>query len=496
MDPSSFRNLFNNLKASRGVRTASLAVSLILLAGLTVFAGLWIEVGTRLTQGVFHDTANLYAAPEIISVGESASSADLVSQLRQAGYREDVSSPVGYFRRVGDVIEIHPGKDSYFRPEPARVTFRGGKIAEMEALATHAKLTQYSLEPQLIANLAGESRERRRLLRYADIPTVLVKAVLSAEDKHFFSHFGFDSLRILKATYVNVKSSRREQGGSTLTMQLARNLWLDQEKTWRRKITEVLITSILELRLPKQKIFEHYANEVYLGQHETFAIHGFGQAAWTYFNKDVSKLTLPEAALLAGIIQRPSYFDPIRNPEQATARRNLVLSLMQRNGFISAVEQEQAAAAPLGLSPRGADPGDAPYFIALARDELQNRLGDNVDSEAPSKVYTTLDQHLQRIAVESVRSGMESLDKFIRRKVGNKQDGKAPPQVALIALDPHTGEVKAAVGGRKYTASQLNRILARRQPGFRFQTLCLCRRAGGAKEQKLSLTQSCQHRSG
>ena len=348
MDLSSSRNVLNYLRAS-WLYIVSFSVLIVFTIGLFMFAGLWREVGRKLNQGVFHGTANLYAAARTISVGQSAGSTEIISQLRHAGYRENPSNATGYFLQNGDSLEIHPGKDSYFRL-PAVVLFHKGQIAGIEALPNHAKLTRYSLEPQLIANLATDSREQRRLLRYGDMPKVLVEAVLSAEDKHFFSHFGFDSLRILKATYVNLRDSRKEQGGSTLTMQLARNLWLDQAKTWRRKFTEMLITFILERRLPKEKIFEHYANEVYLGQHETFAIHGFGQAAWTYFSKDVGKLTLPEAALLAGIIQRPSYFDPVRHPDLAIARRNIVLNLMQRNGFISAAEREQAAASPLGLS--------------------------------------------------------------------------------------------------------------------------------------------------
>ena len=198
-----------------------------------------------------------------------------------------------------------------------------GKISRIVSLQDHTERKVFDLEPQLIANLSGQ-REKRRLVHFSDIPPSLVHAVISAEDKHFFRHSGFDLFRMLKAAYVDLKEGRKEQGASTLSMQLARGFWLDPDKNWRRKIEELLITIQLESKLSKQQIFEDYANQVYLGRHGTFSVNGFGEAARVYFAKDLSQFTIPEAALLAGMIQRPSYFNPV--PVSRIARRNGAIS--------------------------------------------------------------------------------------------------------------------------------------------------------------------------
>ena len=394
------------------------------------------------------------------------------AELRQGGYTDSGDNPIGYYKVDGDAsMEIQPGPTSYFKREPAQVKFVDGKIDRIVTLQNSVTVPEYMLEPQLIANLSGESREKRRLVTFDTIPKVLVNALLSAEDKHFFSHWGFDPLRVLKSMYVNFRSGRHSQGGSTLTMQLARTLWLDPSKNWKRKVTESLITLSLEAKLTKKQIFEHYCNGIYLGQHETFSIHGFGQAARVYFDKDIERLTLPEAALLAGIVQRPSYFLPHRHPERALARRNLILGLMLANGFVTKAEHEEAVKAPLGLKAGSSDWGESPYFLALASQELETRLGDRLSDDAAYRIYTTLDLGLQRAALESVSKGMLEVDKIMRGRFGRKVDTMPAPQAALIALDPRTGEIKAAVGGRNYASSQWNHLLSKRQPGSIFKPL-------------------------
>ena len=191
------------------------------------------------------------------------------------------------------------------------------------------------MEPQLITNLSGASREKRRMVKFADIPMVLVQAVTSAEDKHFFQHAGFDPVRVIKAAYVDLKKGRRAEGASTLSMQLAKNFFLEQDKRWTTKAAEVIITLQLEQKLSKQEIFEDYANQVYLGSRGSFRIHGFGEAAEVFLGKDLSQINTPEAAQLAGTIQNPAVYDPFNHPDHARDRRNIVLSLMRYNGFIS-----------------------------------------------------------------------------------------------------------------------------------------------------------------
>src|SRR5208283_2279695 len=363
-------------------------------------------------------------------------------------------------------------------------SFAGGKVSELLRLQNNAKVSQCLLDPQLITSLNNQGREKRRIVKYDEIPTVLIDALLSAEDKNFFTHSGFDPLRIVRAAFVDMRSGRKEQGGSTLTMQLAKNLYLGPEKTWRRKATEFLIAGILEEKLSKQEILLHYCNQVYLGNHDTFSLHGFGEAARIYFDKDLSELTLPQAATLAGIVQRPSYDDPIRHPERALARRNTVLALMLRNGFITDGEATAASSTPLGVDARSLDSaGQAPYFLDLAFEEARSHVASKAGGRGSYRIYTTLDQDLQSAAAEAVRIGMEKVDGIIRKRqtspkppAGAKDSGTpapaqplAGPQVALIAMDPHTGEVKAAIGGRSYASSQLNRLRAKRQPGSVFK---------------------------
>ncbi len=339
------------------------------------------------------------------------------------------------------------------------------------------------LDPQLITSLNNQGREKGRIVEYTEIPKVLIDALLSAEDKNFFTHSGFDPLRIVRAAFVNMRAGRKEQGGSTLTMQLAKNLYLGPEKTWRRKATEFLIAGILEEKLTKQEILLHYCNQVYLGNHDTFSLHGFGEAARIYFDKDLSELSLPQAAMLAGIVQRPSYDDPIRHPDRALTRRNTVLALMHRNGFITEAQAAAAASTPLGVDARSLDSaGQAPYFLDLAFEEARSHVASKAGGLGSYRIYTTLDQDLQSAAADAVRIGMEKVDAIVHKRqtspkppAGGK-DSVAPvptqgvgPQVALIAMDPHTGEIKAAIGGRSYASSQLNRLRAKRQPGSVFK---------------------------
>jgi penicillin-binding protein 1B len=450
----------------RAKRELAAVVALVFVAGF----GYWIWglnrfVEDRLKNGIFSNTWSVYATPPQLSINDKVSPDQVVAMLRQSSYSESADNPLGHFKRQRDQIEIYPGKDSYFNSEPARVRWQNNVVTDITALDRNERQNAVMLEPPLVANLSGKSREMRRLIPYNEIPKPMVNALLSAEDKRFFEHFGFDSLRLTKAILVNLKAGEKAQGGSTITMQLARSLWLSREKKVSRKITELALTVLLEAKLSKEQIFEHYANEVYLGRRDTFEVRGLGQAARAYFNKDLRQISLAQAATLAGIIQRPSYFDPLRSPDRVLERRNLVLSLMERNGYISAAEKQAAAALPLGIAPHFLDDGDAPYFLSLAEDELKQRIsGDDLESDS-FQVFTSLDLNLQRAAEAAIREGMERLDK--RLKPLQKHDKQV--QVALIALDPHTGEVRAAVGGRSYAQSQLNRLNAKRQPGSSFK---------------------------
>ena len=459
------------LRPAGRVLVAGMALGLIIgLGTFTYFYSRYSRlIDQKLRAGPFAQTAKLYAAPESVAVGDSFTPAQIAAELRRSGYNEAHANPTGYYQLQPSSIEIFPGPDSYFDQEAAVIKFSGGRIARIVSLQDNTARSQYQLEPQLVTNLSGPDRQKRRMVKFADIPKVVVDAVTSAEDKRFFQHSGFDPFRVLKAVYVDVKEGRKEQGASTLSMQLARGFWLDQDKRWTRKLAEVVITLQLEQKLSKEEIFEDYINLVSLGRRGSFDIRGFGEAAETYFGKDLSQLRLPEAATLAGMIQRPSYFNPYKYPDRVKERRNIVLGLMHQNGQINDRDYELAVESPLNLAKGSSQSVDAPYFVDLVEDELQNTLQDSNFRSSAYHIYTTLDMNLQRAAVEAVRTGMQNVDEQIRKQ--RRFRGQTPPeaQVALVALDPHTGEIKAAVGGRNYGLSQLNHVLALRQPGSIFK---------------------------
>lgn len=447
-------------------------VTFCLVVGLGLFAYFYLHyarlIEDKLSAGPFANTSMLFSAPKPVMLGEELGAEEIVAQLRRSGYGESRNNRMGWYNLRPDAVEIFPGPDSYFDREEGVIKFEEGRVSQIISLRDNTERTQYLLEPELITNLFDRNREKRRQVKFEDLPGHLVNAVVSIEDKRFFQHSGFDPLRVMKAVYEDVKQGYKAQGASTLSMQLARMFWLHPDKTWERKAAEVLITLHLERKLTKEQIFEYYANQVDLGRSRSFNIHGFGEGAQVFFAKDVRQLTLPEAALLAGIIQRPNYFNPYRHPERAKNRRNLVLAMMRENKYITEEQAAEAAAAPLGLAPGGAESTDAPYFVDLVNDELQDRFQDHDFLTNNYRVYTTLDMNLQREAVEAVRIGMQEVDEQLAARRRKGQEVKEP-QVALVALDPQTGEVKALVGGRNYGVSQLNRVLAKRQPGSVFK---------------------------
>jgi penicillin-binding protein 1B len=423
----------------------------------------------KLSAGPFVKTSRLFANPRTIRTGDPYELEQIVSHLRHAGYTAKQGNLRGWYHLRPDAIEIYPGPDSYFREDPFVLKVSQGRIQEIISLRDNTRRNQCQLEPGLLTNLFDRRRQKRQVLKFEEFPPLLVAAVVSVEDKRFFQHAGFDPLRIVKAAYVDLKKGYREQGASTLTMQLARGLWLTPEKTFQRKAAETLITLHLERTLTKEQIFEYYANNVDMGRRGSYHILGFGEASRAYFGKDVTKLSLAECATIAGLIQRPSFTNPVRWPERAKARRNVVLSLMRDNGYINDRDYALAAAEPLVTAPGAIDSNEAPYFVDLVNEWLQDNLQNHDFQSENYRVYTTLDPQLQKAAMEAVQAGIAEVDALIaKRRQRTKTEGPEP-QVALVALDAQTGEIRALVGGRNYGVSQLNRALAKRQPGSIFK---------------------------
>jgi penicillin-binding protein 1B len=425
----------------------------------------------KLARGPIPDASLLYASPEPVTVGDVGTPAEIALRLHESGYREDGRGDrMGWYHLRSDAIEIFPGTDSYFESEPGVIRFSNGKVSDIISLRDNSPLTEYDLEPEVLTNLFDKSREKRRVVRFNDIPPVLLQAILSAEDKRFFQHSGFDVIRITKSLWVDLREMRRAEGASTITQQLARLLWLNNKKTVSRKLAEFFITLHLERKLTKHQILEYYVNQVDLGRRGSFEIRGFGEAAKTYFGKDISQLNLPESAMLAGLIQNSSYRNPVRWPDRAKSRRNVVLAMMRNNGYIGASQYQSAVATPLVLSNQGTESNYAPYFVDIVNQRLLDSFQDRDFTDTGYKVYTTLDTQLQRDAMEAVASGYKEVEATILKR-HKKGTPLVMPQVALVAIDPHTGEVKALVGGTNYAASQLNHATAERPSGSVFKPL-------------------------
>jgi penicillin-binding protein 1B len=478
-------------RLSRGFWTSRFGIGLLgcavllLLAGAGAFAYYYVSysrmIDARLSGEVFGNTSQVYSAPRRIYTGEPFSEGDLQAALSRAGYFDRPQEGArGQYTAVRGTVTIHPGPQSYFSGGNAlRVDFSAGKIERITTLPTGVDAAFADIEPELITNLFDTAREKRRVVRMDQLPKDLLDAVLAAEDKRFFEHPGLDPVRVLGAAWADLRHHNVGQGASTLTMQLARSFFFSTERTWRRKVAETLVAFELEQRFSKQQLFELYANEIYLGNRGSFAIRGFGEGAQAYFAKDVHELTLPEAAFLAGIIRSPNrYSSSDSHPERTAEPRDRVLAQMLEDGMITAEQQAQAQRQPLRLARGGIETSSAPYFVDMVKDHLLEHITESDLTSQSYRVYTSLDPRLERAAVEAVSVGIKDVDAQLQRKYErwakqNKQKGAAESsphaQVALVALDPRTGDVRALVGGRDYGASQLNRALARRQPGSAFK---------------------------
>jgi penicillin-binding protein 1B len=452
----------------------------VALVGICVFTFFYIKytgiVDERLKQPIFANTAQIFAAPREVRPGQKFSIQLIANELREAGYTADGApqpSPLGSFSQGVQQITVRPGPQSYHAPDSATIHVSGGVV---DAISDEhgQSLSSYELEPLLITGLSeGAQRTKRRVLTYDEVPSNLVQAVIAIEDRRFFEHSGIDYWRILGAMRNDIFHLHRyTEGASTLTQQLARGFFLTPERTYSRKMREAVISIILEHRFDKQQIFAMYANEIPLGQIGSFSIDGFGEASQDYFGKDVGKLDLAECAMLAGLIQSPSRLNPFHHPDRALERRNLVLDSMVETGAITKDQAETAKREPLHLVPGSVDESEAPYFVDLVHDQLTQRLGDRDFNREGLRIYTSLDPDLQRLASQAVNQTVHVVDALVDKvHARDKKLGKpyVYPQVALIALDPHTGQVLALVGGRSYGTSQVNHAVAHRPTGSIFK---------------------------
>ena len=442
------------------------------------------RVEARFRGQLFALPSRVYARPVSLRTGLDIDHVRLRARLERMGYVKAVGAhpvlrPGQYQQAPGELDIFRRPSNLPSHPSPERLIrlrLDGSRISAVRD-AEDNLLPQEELEPEIIAQFHGAERADRRLVALADVPPILVEAVIAIEDQSFYEHHGIQPWRIAGAFIANLRAGKVVQGGSTLTQQLVKNFYLTRERTFGRKLTEVAMALILERNHSKQEILEAYLNEVYMGQRGSVAIHGMGEAANHYFGKPVSDLTLPEAALLAGLIKGPNLYSPYRSPDMARKRRDLVLTALREQDKISRDQYESALVADLGVRDVVADENLAPYYVEELREELADRYGDEILQSAGMSVYSTLDAELQRAANDAVTRQLARLEKgypSLRRK-------DSPLQAAVVAMKPQTGEILAMVGGRDYGKSQFNRAAqAHRQPGSVFKPIVLLTAVGRA----------------
>jgi len=396
----------------------------------------------------------------------------LEPKLNHVGYHEvagRVQNP-GDYRYLGSNLEIYLQNFEYpdmeFHAMPVMIEFNGDEVRTVKRLDDGVTLRGVRLEPELITSIYNNEMEDRLPVSLAAVPTVLTDAIVSTEDRNFYHHEGISIRGILRAAYRDLREKSLATGGSTLTQQLVKNLYLNPERTFRRKLVEALMAVLLEARYTKKEILEAYINEIYLGQNGAVQIIGVEQASQVYFGKHVTYLTLPEAATLAGMIRSPNVLSPLKYPERVKPRRDTVLQLMHDQQKINDVEFETAVASPLTVTRFPRTSRSAPFFVDLVLKQLRETYPETQLKTEGLRIFTTLDTIMQRSAEQALDSGIANLNKqyaYLRKQ-------PLPLEGVIVTIQPGTGYVKALVGGRNYSKTQFNRaIQARRQPGSLFK---------------------------
>jgi penicillin-binding protein 1B len=412
--------------------------------------------------------STIYGEAPMLYQGMPMSETSLVKYLQRLNYQRVEGSLVrtGEYtvQKTGIVFEKHQFFSRQSSVYPVFVQFKGSSIAKLANMQSNEELAAYEMEPIPISDLFGTEWEKRTIVKYEDVPAALVHAIVSIEDRRFYQHHGVDLIAIVRAVVNDLLTHRQMQGGSTITQQLVKNFYLTPEKSVKRKLSEAVMARLLESKQTKQQILELYMNEIYLGQRGALSIAGVGEASRLFFHKDVQNLTVPESALLAGIIQAPNTYNPYRHPEEAKKRRDTVLFAMEEMNYITQGEHDEYVAEPIVVYPYETRINLAPYFGDIVKTQLLAKYDSHTLYTKNLRIFTTLDPDMQRYAEEALTAGLDEIDKLRFKKI------KKPVQGCLIAIEPQTGYIRAFVGGRSYSRSQFDRISqAARQPGSIFK---------------------------
>lgn len=437
-------------------------VGLVVLAGYTVYLDSQIR---QLFEGArWSLPAKVYASPTQLFEGEQLSAKALVTRLERKGYRRSSHlNSSGTYRRRGGAVDVHTRAfmfwDGKQQARVLRVRFAGGRVSAIEPLDDGPDIAIIRLDPLLIGSIypAGPS-EDRILVKLGEVPPLLPAGLIMVEDRNFLDHFGISIKGILRAAWVNLRAGEIVQGGSTITQQLVKNLYLSNQQTFVRKAKEALMAILLDAHYSKDAILETYINEVYLGQDGGRAIHGFGLASYFYFDKPVTELQPAEIALLIGMVKGPSYYNPHANPERALARRNLVLEIFAQSGLLTPEQLIRARSQPLSVSSGGSSTTTAyPAFIDLVRKQLHEQYPDEVLTTEGLRIFTTLDPEVQAVAQRVISQGLRDLE--VSRGISDKS-----LQAATVVTSVEGGRVLAVVGGRNVDFAGFNRAIDINRP--------------------------------
>ena len=458
----------------RGLLGLSACAALLFAGGSIYIRSLVLE---RMQSRSLSTSSLVLSRPLELFIGARRSPAELQTYLRKLGYREmsgELNEPGSYKQSNAELTvflrqTLLPSGEVQ-QAYPLRINFSEGAVSQLSHAKLQTAVGNAWIEPEVLSILGNTETRASIPLSLSQYPPQLIQAILAIEDERFESHWGVDPRAVLRALYQNIRSGSVVQGGSTITQQLAKNLFLSSERSLSRKVKEAAAALFLETAYSKDQILEMYMNEVFLGQEGRIALHGFGEAARAFFNKDASDLSLAESATLAGIIKAPSAYSPRRYPEKAAARRLTVLEKMEELSYISEAERFSASQAKLIIQPAKRSRRFAPYFVDYVRTRLEELSSEARRSSGPVHVLTGLDRAYQNCAQQAVEWGLERIEKNYPALKSKSKSAKQQLQAALVSVSSISGEIRAWVGGRNYQASQFDRISqAKRQPGSAFK---------------------------
>jgi len=440
---------------------------LLVMTGLLAY-GAYLATFLELPRSDDHPPLRLYTAPFQLKTGLSLKTARLPERLQRLGYRAvsgAVAAP-GDYQLTPEALTIflHAQPEVFVKSSIVRLDLEDGQVMQVLSEPERTPIFPVFLEPELISGLRGGSRQVREWIPLARMPARLIDAILTVEDRRFYAHLGVDPVAVGRAVWRNLTTGGVVQGGSTVTQQLAKNLFYSPQRTFVRKVKEALAAIVLESKYRKRDILESYLNEIYLGQAGFVSIYGVGEAAHRYFGKALDELTTGEIAMIAGLIKGPNTFAPTKHRDLAQQRRDVVLRLLRDQGRISEQEWKTAVNEPVMVAPPDDVLAEAPYFVDAVLRQVEDVLGTPLPEGL--RIDSTLDSLVQQAAGEGLEHGLARLERAYPALKASEQ----PLQGAVAVLDPSTGAVLALVGGRDYRVSQFNRaVQAHRQAGSLFK---------------------------